>query len=991
MSTPSDEDARRRVRTDWEHNLVVEAGAGTGKTTLIVERTVEAVASGRTTLARLAVLTYLENAAAELRLRIQAALVARRQTEDDPRVGDRLDRALVELPDARVGTLHGLGQGILLRHAVTLGIAPNLEVWDAVEQERQESLAFAAFLAQAPDFVRQALRDSVRLGLSYQQWRSLVRQAGRLPEERMDWGPAPEPTPDLLAAWRATVRELATVIDHVAPDPEDAGVRQIRGMARDLEALGHLPPHMQTAHLYGWELKAPAGSQARWRGHPDALRAQKAALKDLMDRHRRWQQAVAAAAIQPLVETGHLFREYFWQWRRDRRAVIFEDQVERVASGLAENPDLRADVAATLDAIVIDEFQDTDPRQMDIVRWLAAGSERQADPDRPPPGRLTVVGDPKQSIYGFRGADVRHALEWTRRLVATGYADLVPITVNFRSQPAVIETVNALFDPLFAQHRGGYDPDYRALTPFRPAGAARVAAISVHGRADEVQEQQTRREADALLGVIQQAMGEQWPVGDDAASRPLAYADIAVLLPQRTGLDVYRRRLEEAGIPVHGGGRRGFYRRDDIRGLAAILRAAVLPEDQTAVLAALRSPWLGIPDEALALHAAQGGRWHPREAGTVRGLAADGLAWLNAVAQGWADGGAEAVLEQAVRIRLDELSPDEDANVGRLIDQARRYQERWGTVEYAHWLWARVVAGDDGEEANAADAADGVRFTTVHQAKGLEWPMVVVVNLGRRLNPSRQWVLHDRNAGAWAVRVGRHSMANWEAVRASLREQEEAERRRLWYVALTRARDHLIILESDPHRELFQHWPGVRADPGTPTARARVDQGWAASPQRPVPRVPEGALPSTRPRGHRQEDADRRAVGRVFHLWAARSLGEAPGRREELWRQAPEGIQEALAWLGSRPWLTGRRLRTEVPVTMTGPPLHRGVIDLVIEGAAWTVVEYRTEQQPGLGVSDGPGGQGRLHVAALRASGIPVERLLVVAPFERRWWEVPLD
>jgi ATP-dependent helicase/nuclease subunit A len=971
VTPPIDEVERERVRRDFDHNLIVEAGAGTGKTTLIVDRVVNALLTGRTTLDRLAVLTYLEKAADELRQRIGVRLRAAWAAETDSRRRRRLAAALEAWPTAMIGTLHSLGQRLLAQHAARWGLPPDFEVWDRVEQERQETLAFAAFLQAADPWVREGLQEGLRMGLTLEQWQSLVQQAGRLTGEQTEWGAPPESAADLLEAWTAAVAELQTVIDSVGPDPDDAGVRQVADLTRHLAAFRHLPDDMLTPHLYAWDPPAPAGNQARWGRHADALRRQKAVLKDLRDRHRIWQASTAAAVARPLVETGRQFHQFFREWRQARQAVIFDDQVERVAEALAEDPAWRLQVAGAFDAVWVDEFQDTDPRQAEMVRWLAADLDPDANPDRPPPGRLMVVGDVKQSIYRFRGADVTHIRQWTERLVAAGAADLVPITVNFRSQPAVIDTVNAVFGTLF-WGQSPYDPEYRPLTAHRPdaGGMVRRVAVAPVAARQKAWERENL-EADAVAAVIRQAVEEGWPVWVGAEARPVTYGDICVLFPQRTGLETYRDRLVANGIPVGSGGRRGFYRRDDVRGLAAILRAAVLPEDQTAVVGALRSAWIGISDAQLADHRKNGGRWYPRDPGRRDGAVGRALLWLADLAAAWPDVGAAGILERAVALRQAELSGDERANVARLLEEARHWAARWGTAEYARWLWDRVRQGAEGEEPEAPERDAGVQFSTVHQAKGLEWPMVVVANLGRRPGPRRDWVLTDPHAGVWAVKVGRSAMANWETVKAAVTAQEEAERRRLWYVALTRARDHLVVMDSDPDLELFQHWAEA---PHFPPSVSSPERGGDLLIVVRPPEYPGMVKTPVKPSP---------GLSRL-RTWLLQLAGEEVLTVRAQLGEAPREVREAWRWLASQPWWRPHEVRVRVPVLGRGlvTPL---VIDLVHGGSSWTLVQLQDHPS-----QVDPAARETLRQAAsvLRAGGIQVRELVAAAPQAHRWWAV---
>lgn len=980
---PADWSERERVRTDFDHNLVVEAGAGTGKTTLLVSRTLYGIETGRLRLSRVAVVTYLEKAAVELRQRIRARIDDALGADPDHAVRLRLERALVELPEARIGTLHGLGHGILARHAIELGLDPRMTVWDAVETERQRDAALRAWLREPHPEVL----DAMRLGVRYGDWEELLRTVARIPQDQTAWGPEPEPVDELLGAFSEALDHLAVVIASVGPPSDDRGVQQVREWRELFSRIADLTPPMRSARLYTLKLHAPAGNQANWGRDKDRLAAQKEMLRTLRERLDIWQAGMAGRTGRRLVRSGEAFSEYFRRWRLERRAVIFDDQVDRVREGLADRA-IRDEEAGSLDAILVDEYQDTSPAQVDIVSALAAGPGQSADA-LPPPGRLVVVGDPKQSIYGFNGANLTHARRWSEALVTRGAALLVPITVNFRSQPSILDTVNDTFSAVF-QTVPERDPIYRPLAAFRePATGAQIRRIRLCADDEDLSPDGARaREAAAVADVIQQAVSEGWPVETADGNRPIAFRDITILVPRRTGLDLYRRGLEDAGIPVRGGAGRDFYRRDEVRGLAAILRAVILPDDAVAVLAALRSPFIGVEDRDLMAHQKGGGGFRLDGPVGPEGPVRQALQVLHEWAGRWALQPLPDLLQEVALPFWDEMDGRERANVEALLAECAVYAERWGGAEYVDWLWARVRAGEEGDEAVPEGGSDAVQFSTIHRAKGLEWPMVVVANLRHERIARRDFVIHDPIHQRWALKIGPKRTAAFTEVQEELREEEDAETRRLWYVALTRARDHLIVMESDPEVTLFGRLaldPEMWERPVLPTRPGVVD---------PVgPRVwglgLTTALRPVHPGGSGSGDPERRQFGRLFHAWAARMLARPRPDRPSVIERAPAGIRDALCWLSSRPWLPDGALRTEVPVHTDGPPLVDGVMDAVIEApAGWTVVELKATRNLPAALAEGYRVQVSLYMKALREAGIGVSGGIVCAPFDRREWRV---
>jgi ATP-dependent exoDNAse (exonuclease V) beta subunit len=795
VTTPRDAALRERVRTELDRNLVVEAGAGTGKTTLLVDRAVEALARGVADADSLVLVTFMEKAAAE----IQRRLLDRLEEAAGRSAGwrrRRLVQALSHPERLTVTTLHGLGYRIISRYPLECGAPPGATVWDPVEARRQARYAFEAWLNTRLPTERRWLAGLSAYGASWRDATRLIREMA----ERELAGPRaeePEPAEALLEAWRSTLEDLCDVAARVHPDPDDPAVRQVATLRRQFEEIVALPPAARAPALFALDVPAPRGSQARWGRAKAHLADQKARLRELKTRHDTWRRAWAGRLVGRLGDLAQDFARFFAAWREERGAVLFRDQIRLALALLRRDGSERRTLSAETALLMVDEFQDNNPDQVELVQWLAADPHATpADLDRPPAGRLTLVGDPKQAIYGFQGADVATAHGWMERLVQLGAADLIPIVVNFRSDPDILATVNRVFGDWMGRER--FDAPWRALEAHRPPGQGpRVFKATVGSGGPAGRLGQARRlEAEAIADLCRRVTSEGWPVEDEQGTRPARFEDIAVLVPGRTDLSWYLDAFRSRGIPVAAGGVERYYGYDEIRGLAAILRAAALPEDPAAVLAALRSPWLGVDEASLARHRAAGGTWYPLD-DQPPGPVAVRLELLAHWHRSWPERGAAGILEAVVALRRADLSADEIRRAARLVDDARRYSRRWGFWGFVEWLWERVQgdarAADDGEP----DVGRGVRLSTLHQAKGLEWPIVVLANLAAG-RPAEGPVLLDSVRGDVAVRFGTVPTPNWEAVSESLAAQREAETRRLWYVGMTRARDWLVVVESRP-------------------------------------------------------------------------------------------------------------------------------------------------------------------------------------------------
>jgi ATP-dependent helicase/nuclease subunit A len=953
---PIDEAVRERVRTRWDENLVVVASAGTGKTTLLVDRVVAGVAAGVYRPENVVLVTYLSKSCDEI-----AARLTERLKEAADAVGgverSRLVAALTDIDRFRITTLHALGYRLLKRYAAEVGIAPEVEVWDAVEAVRQRRLCLTVWLAGEPPEHTRLITELSRLGIGFSALERWLRDLGALDADRIPSPVAPEPAAKLLARAKHRLDALKAVAA-AAVAAEDPARVQIMEFSRAVDRHIKLGEAWCDAALFRWQpARRQFGAKKDWAGNEAALAEQKAALKDLIGELDRWRQSYLTHLLARVALMARDFEEVFWEWRRQRRAIHYGDQVDRALKLLATNPAVRRDAAGTFTTIMVDEFQDTTPRQVELVQWLAADPhEDHPDPDRPPPGRLMIVGDPKQSIYRFQQANLKNAMAWVERLRASGAAEVVALTANFRSHPDVLQPVNALFGELWAPSAaGGDDPVYDPLYAHRedPAEPRLFYQTGLAGTADQRRDVSAKVTAD----VLRAAIGRPWR-DRTGATKPLRYSDMAVLLPARTGLRQWTDALSAAGIPFHVSGRE-FYAREDVRGLAACLRAAVRPEDRVGVLAALRSAWIRVEDRELARHRAGGGAWHPwAEAPLPSAAVSEAFALI----RGWREvvetAGAAAMLQQASRLRAAAMTEEEALNVAHLVQLAEKYESRWGFWEFSDWLWQRLVEG--GGESEAV-VEEGVAVTTVHQAKGREWPLVVVAGFPSQGRPD-YGVIEDPYAGV-GVKVGDVSTVGYEAVKASRDAAAAAEERRLWYVALTRARDYTVVVD--------------------PAGFALA----AGLPRTPCPWSVDGAVPSD---GVVQRsaapDPDPAVVGRgappspytgVKHL-LHRAIRLASADRRAFAAALGPPFGPALGFVLSRPWCVPP---WEGPVPVWSEHVDFE-LDLVLRDAAGrlTAVDLlpAAEFTP-----RGQSWQDRARL--LRSAGVtPLMRVRLVDPFARR-------
>jgi ATP-dependent exoDNAse (exonuclease V) beta subunit len=414
-----------------------------------------------------------------------------------------------------------------------------------------------------------------------------------------------------------------------------------------------------------------------------------------------------------------------------------------------------------------------------------------------PPGRLFFVGDPKQSIYRFRRADIDVFTKMRKSVVHQP----LQLTTNFRSQPGIVDWVNAVFGAMLGEGESGYEPlvAYRDGATPNETGLAPVIVLGhepVQGKMDDVREAQARD----VVAAIAALHAAQWKVGPE--DRPLRYSDVAVLVRTRTGLPILEEAFRAAGVPCRLESSSLVYQSQEVRQLLAILRAIDDPTDALSVLTALRSPAFGCGDDDLFAHHAAGGKWDPRAVARHEGPVAEALEALCSYHEARWWHGVSALVSQVVADRrlmslaLTEERPRESwRRIRFLLDQARLFDESSGgdLGSFLRWVGHQEEDGAQVTEAILPESDDdAVRICTVHSAKGLEFPVTVVLGLHGRRNSRRSPLLFGAEGAEFSLRAGMETPGYRTALEYE-KEMEEAEQQRLLYVAATRARDILMV------------------------------------------------------------------------------------------------------------------------------------------------------------------------------------------------------
>jgi ATP-dependent helicase/nuclease subunit A len=870
-TTPPDHDQRRRAVTLFDRNLVVTAGAGTGKTALLVERALNLIGTAVLPIRSLAAITFTEKAAAELRQRLATGLdelrglAARVAAAGAPTAGVPAEislpdseagrscawlvreagvaprtveaRALAALGDldaASVSTIHAFCADILRRYPRRAGVDPGFAI-------DQGAIFDRLFDDEWERFLEEELGGG---GGRADLWRGVLRRPGSLDDVRAiaraiasfafapGAGRGSQASPALQSALRDTLRPVRDDLRRILK--AEAGMnpnmrRFLEQAALLLDAAADGPAAMRRAaedeDLSAFIAKPDIAPGKKLSG-ADPREVER--VKKLSQRWVKSLQQVDDAAIELLLQAAAPLAERCRERLLAAGFVSFDALLRLTRDLLAHHPAVRRAVASRHRALLLDEFQDTDPLQYEIVFFIAE-AEGAAAPGAfdalLQPGRLFIVGDPKQSIYRFRGADIEAYRRAVDRLLACG-GERLALSASFRSAAAVLRPLNRMFAAWMQDGTAGGGP---GQVPYEPIEAVRPAqeedgvvvwSIAAEGGAEE----RRRAEAQAIAAWIAAHAGPH-----AAAARRIAFRDVALLLRALTNAGLYADALRRAGIPYVVEGDRSFYERREVGDLIAFLRAVSDANDGPSLLAVLRGPLGAVPDEELARFARAGGRLDrpgaaPEDLAAYPNLAR-ALAHLRAFRDRVAGRAADDVVREALAatpLTLLHASTFEGAqrtaNLRKLAARAAEYARQGLSLQETLQAIETEFQGEraEGESPLADETIDAVRLLSVHRAKGLEYPVVFLPDLGRG---------HGRAPDAAGTSVARYGAAGEiAAVRLAggplslarvlqeeeNRRQDAAEEQRVFYVACTRAAGRLVLVNSlvgraAPWRDALRH------------------------------------------------------------------------------------------------------------------------------------------------------------------------------------------
>lgn len=827
---------RERAETTFDRNVVVVAGAGTGKTTLLVNRLLHLLVKEPepVPIMRIVALTFTNKAATEMKSRLRERLLRlARGGRDGVRQGDggavslddlraryglstdevvrRATAAFRDIEKAQIGTLHSFAAHLLRLHPLESGVDPAFQEDDGSRFEEQFAAAWDVWID----------RELSRKGTRHRPWRTVLQQATleelrdfartlcselidltRLREQIEQPGCAGP-----LVPWLTDLRERANALLHAHAGAKRRKIESMLAASVALlsRAVEKGPDAQQDVSDQDREIleKGIGDPVSGWEpaDFDEASRIIETARRFLAVDHRFFVQALQL--LSPLVSS---VRSSFVQ----KGWLSFDGLLARARTLLRDHPAVRERIKHEYRAVLVDEFQDTDPVQYEII--LAVSEQRGTHATawqeiRLEPGKLFIVGDPKQSIYAFRRADIE-AFERVLHKVEADRGMGVTLTTNFRSAAAVLRPVNDIFDRVFRPRPHVQPANVRLEAPPQRTPAQTESGLRLHIVTPPASDEPfdaagaTRAEAELLA---------RWLDEEVLRRDGVKPGHVALLFRKLTQADTYLDALRRHGIAYVIEGEKHFYRRQEVIDLVNLLRVLDSPHDAVALVGLLRSPLGGLTDREL-YDLRQAGLFDYRQYERLRSWRQPAASSLRRLYERLAVLHREIPalpLADAIQCIFDRLPVLELAAASLHGEQAvanllKVKQTAVSLADRPHLTLSGFVEQmvarleeqpDEAESPLVEETSDAVQILTVHKAKGLEFPIVVLPGLhqGSGRERSAPTVSYDWSSGMYGLTLGgRHTFGSL-LLREKTALREEAERRRVLYVGMTRAKDLLVL------------------------------------------------------------------------------------------------------------------------------------------------------------------------------------------------------
>lgn len=847
MNQLVDQGARLIALTDLDKSYLFEAGAGSGKTSLLAGRVVGLMVKG-VKPAHIVSVSFTELAASELLGRIfdfATGLAEGKVPADIKQAypngvkGEQLENlrsAIDTIGDMTCTTIHGFCQKLLRPYPVEAGIDPGASILDPDD-------AILIF----EDVLRKWMRE--RLSGHDMELDIITAMVGHDPTQavaaieavahRLRSNPDLRSaeaifTPDAVQPFLDAVESFRawTAVHGDAPAEHVAMAEAWANVARDVAGIAGKKPHVAVVALGaltpGEAVVVKTGGFRKYRLKTAWKAVSKTDCERLNEEGNTYYSAccdaydalkgvAAAAGLKDLEVAVRPVLSKYAEHKRESALLDFDDLLYRTRELLRDHEGVRQSLRDWYTHILVDEFQDTDPVQTEIFKMLSF--EVFEGVERPRPGAIFFVGDPKQSIYRFRGADVSTYVLMREAMRLVDPDSVRSIFVNFRSTSGIIDFVNAVFENPLGDPR---QPGFTALASHRGAGLPGPAVMKYAAMLEGGVDDRRKLEADNVADAVFHLIANHRIATKDGGDRPCMAGDIALLAPVNTSLFWLENALEDRGIPVSTQAGKGLFQQQEIKDLIALTRVLADHRDTLALGALLRGSFFGYTDDELldvsaALPPMEDGKLPfltlqttPSDIKdmTLAGIIAQ-LAKMRTAATYTTpfDSLCRAIdmfdIRPKTRNRDQSNASRRLANIERYLDLSRAFDVR-GMRAFSDSMREKWENAERVQEGKPGGLENSVSIITIHSSKGLEWPVVFTVNCATEFN-NKQTMFSDIRGNGFAMKFLKQKPTGFDAFVAECRAEDHAERVRLMYVGLTRARD-LLVVPDIPSRADVKAW-----------------------------------------------------------------------------------------------------------------------------------------------------------------------------------------
>ncbi|WP_078553951.1 UvrD-helicase domain-containing protein [Bacillus alkalicellulosilyticus] len=814
MSNIIDQQARDDIKYELDRNFLVEAGAGSGKTTSLVSRMIQLVYTGKAKTSEIVAITFTRKAADELKVRFQSQLEKSWKNESDEMIKERLFIALQTIDQCFLGTVHAFCAKLLRERPIESGLDIHFKELEESDDIDLLEEVWQRYLKELEETNPQLLQQFSNLGIAIQDLFSSLRQLKEYPD--VQWVTEEVEKPDLLVHYGAFMRIVKEAYRSIPTPEPDRGYDTLqKAIIVAIQKDRYIDENKDSNLLSVFEVfdKKLKATQNRWTSKEDAKYYEEKiqtffdnTIQPVLFQWRCYCHPIITSLLQDALS-------HYENIMKQRSLLNFQDLLLKVAHLLQHNHEVRSYFQSKYRFLLLDEFQDTDPIQAEIVFYLANEDPTEKDWTRctPRPGTLFVVGDPKQAIYRFRRADI-DTYNLVKQLIERHGGEVLHLTMNFRTLDSVTKGLNEVFSIHLPEQETSYQAGYRPLHSFHQdkgeafSGIKQLVVPSEYSKKDDVVQKDAENIASTIENLLTQGFEPK---------------DFMVMTRYNDGIEVYSQMIEKLGIPVSISGEIIIGNMKEFKELMILLQTFVDPTNEVNLLATLRGTFFGISDQELYHFKRNGGYYNyytdiPLSVDTtIREKFKMSFQRLSTY-QKWIRTylptvAIEKIMEDSgffLLLLLNQHGKRAYKSVLQLLESLRK-QESNGLTSYQSIF--RHFQGQVEEKtvvANLEEDANAVRIMNAHKTKGLEAPVVFLAHPIKKVSPETFLSKHikridDTSLGyfSYSVRMGFHQKTigtppEWEQVSQEELRYLYEEELRILYVAATRAEKALIISAS---------------------------------------------------------------------------------------------------------------------------------------------------------------------------------------------------